>query len=134
MPEESELLTSPFKKEKLFHLLQHLNISRASLLMGDETFEFIDLSNKDNSEYQLFRSGNKPTTYVVDQKQNYCPICGHRVIMKESDEDIVGFITTDYSCPCCEFEGTQWIQKHFVGHTSAVINHTVESYKNKYQQ
>ena len=131
MPEESELLTSPFKKEKLFYLLRHLKISRASLLVGDDTFEFIDTSNKAILEYQLFRSGNTPTNFRVEHVKDKCPVCGEKVIFFDSDEDTAEHITVDYKCPECNFIGTMWFHKTFVGHTSSVYNHTIESYRTK---
>lgn len=129
---DSILTGSSFKKEKLFHLLHTLQISRASLLIEDENIEFIDLSNKDHLEYQLFTAGDCTTNYTVEHQVGKCPICNTKIVSFSIDEDIIDHITEDYKCIKCGFQGTQWINKLFIGHTCSVPNQTIESYRNQH--
>ena len=123
----------PFKRDQLFHLLHHLQITRASLVIEDSGYEFIDMSTEDILEYQLFRSGESRIIFKASYDLDKCPICGTAIVITDTDEDIVAHITQDYSCPKCGFKGTQWLHKTLVGHTSMLADHTIESFKSQYK-
>jgi len=130
MTMEMEAEDDFFLRERIFHMLHDMNITRASLVVKEEVlFEFIDLSDEEHLEYQLFEPGNIPTNFLVNREYGRCPVCNAKLENKSTDENTTGHITEDYLCPRCSFEGTQWIAKTFIGHTSMIPEHTIESYK-----
>lgn len=123
---ENIFIKDTFKREKLFHLLHYLKIDRASLQIEDEILEYTTLRNR---TCQLFPSGGQPQTFVMEHRAGHCPVCGEAILVLDRDEDTLGHITLDYRCPECNFRGTEWYYKAFIGHTSSVHNHTIESYR-----
>jgi len=109
---------NPIERDKLFNLLHYLKISRASLLIGDDNFEFADLS-KDTPEYLFYRSGEKQERHCITQRVNHCPSCG-KIIQKTCTEEVDNCIVEDYECSC-GFNGNQWFLKLFTTHVEIKI-------------
>lgn len=124
---EASVLNDTFQRNKLFNVMRHLKISRASLLIDGDNVEFI--ANGDEDEFKLFRAGETPVTYKEEQVQNRCPVCGSLVCGTVYTEEVVDNNVEDYQCRSCGFKGSQWILQVFIGHTSADPNQNIESFK-----
>jgi predicted RNA-binding Zn-ribbon protein involved in translation (DUF1610 family) len=119
-----------FKREQLFYLFHHLQITRASLVVEDEEiYDFVDLTVDEDLRYQLSKPGNIPNVYDVNTLKGKCPVCGKDIRIMDIDEGTENHITEDYECPNCKFKGTQWSHKSFIGHTSSMPEHNIESYR-----
>lgn len=103
-----------FQSEKLFRLLKNSGVSRASLIIEDKSYEFVDTTTIGNDEYLLYETGSKKQNY--QSKKNKCPHCNGILSVINTDESIEGHIVEDVCCTSCGKESQQWyISKIFIG-------------------
>ena len=125
-----ELEIDEFKQNKIYFMLQELNVPKAIIHVEDLILEF---EEKGEGRFTLSEQDkNNPISFIAKHTVNKCPVCGREITITDKEQFETSFME-DYVCKHCHFKGTQWFARIFLGHTSFLVNHTIESYKKSIQ-
>jgi hypothetical protein len=127
-----KVLDDAILRNKIFHLLNDLHVTSATLVIGGESIEFVNL--QDNNKFTLVDERfpfKVPYTYQAYNNDNNCPVCSKPIVFTVQ-ENKGNDIMSDFECAGCGFKGVQFSSVYNYGYISFNPGETVESYKEKY--
>ena len=111
-------------------MLRELNVPKATIQVEELLLEF---EEKGEGRFTLSEKGtDHSTSFIARHTESRCPVCGREITVTDKEEFETSFME-DYVCRYCNFKGTQWFARTFLGHTSFLANHTIESYRKSIQ-